>query len=266
MFRFPLLGVLAGVACIELICNRIVLRLIHLDFLQPRSSVTHAADVTALFSFELLSVMAVLLLGAGILRVVLSGSEFRPGARASLPLIGSVFVALATLGVLFGLPPGLLFHLHLSFLFLSLLISLSVVASPARGWIKIGTLLLVAVMAMHLVPGILIRFGALAEQSPLRTEVLPHLQNGALALAGLCFIPSRPRRGSRFAAVLTWIVVCAAALLIRRDWESAARVAAYGFGVDLPIQPWGQLICLAALASMLYACLLYTSPSPRDRG
>jgi hypothetical protein len=244
---------LAVVACIELISNRIVLRLIHLDFLQPRSGFTRVADLTALFSFELLSVLAVLMLAAAILRVTVAGVEFRPGARASLPLIGSVFLVLASLGILVGLPPSLLFHLHLSFLFLTLLIALSILASPASASVKAGGLLLIAVIALKLVPGILVRFGVIGEQSSLRTDVLPHVVNGLTALAGLCFVPRRAK--SRLAAVMTWIVVCAAALLIRRDWETAARVAGYGFGIDLPLQPWGQLICLAALASLLYASL-----------
>jgi hypothetical protein len=245
---------LAGVALLELVLNRVVIRLIHLDFLQPRSTLTRVLDDTGLFAFELVSVLATLLLLAALVRVALGTEPFRPGARASIPLIGTVFVVLSMLGVLVKLPPNLQFHMHLSFVFMSLLLALSVVASPASGATKLGTLLLLLTLELRIVPNLLVMVGRLPRETFWRGETMGLITLGC-ATVGLVLLIPRGSGRRLLSSVLTWIVVCAAAFLIRKDWETAARIAAYGFGVDLPVTPWGQLICLAALAAGLYATL-----------
>lgn len=261
------MALLAGVAFLELVFNRVVIRLIHLDFLQPRSTLTRILDDTGLFTFELLSVLGVLLLLAALVRVALGREPFRPGARASIPLIGTVFAALATLGVLVRLPENLQIHLQLGFIFLSLLLALSVLASAASGPVKIGTLLLLLALELRVVPNLLILVHRLPRDTPWHGELLGLVVLGCATVGALCLTPRRGG-GRRLASVSTWVVVCAAALLIRKDWDTAARIAGYGFGVELPMTPWGQLICLAALAAGLYAtmgCLLQAGTS-RLRG
>src|SRR5689334_22028057 len=115
--RFSLVALLAAVAFVELVLNRIVARLIHLEFLQPRSALTRLVDDVGLYAFELTSVLAILMLGAALVRIVLYGREFRAGARMSFPLVGAVFLALAAIGVVLKLPQAMQFHLQLSFLF-----------------------------------------------------------------------------------------------------------------------------------------------------
>lgn len=264
--RLPLEALLAGVAFLELGLNRVLSRLIHLEFLQPRSGLTRAIDTVGLFAFQLVSVLGVMVLGAGILRVALYGREFRPGARASFPFVGAVFMTLAVLGICVRLPQNLHFHLHLSFLFLVMLMVLATLASHATASVKLGTVFLFGAVALRLVPAML---GRLWQRPPLtasQSELVGHGVMVLIAVGALWLIPRRGR--TRLAAVLTWIVVCAAALLIRRDWETAARVAAYGFGVELPIQPWGQLLCLGALAAAVYTTvrLLLHRGTQRLRG
>jgi hypothetical protein len=247
------------VAFLELVINRVVIRLIHLDFLQPRSAMTRLLDDAGLFSFELLSALATLLLLAALVRIALGREPFRPGARVSMPLIGAVFVVLAMLGVLVKLPPQLQLHMFLSFVFLTLLLALSVLASPARATVKVGTLLLLATLELRIVPNLLVMVGKLPRETMWRGEQVGLVALGLATVGVLLMSPWRRTRGRWLASVATWLVVCAAAILIRLDWETAARIAAYGFGVDLPVAPWGQLVCLAALAAGLYAtirCLL----------
>jgi hypothetical protein len=82
----------------------------------------------------------------------------------------------------------------------------------------------------------------------------PEALQGAffLAVAGAA-VSYLPRGTSRFAAVLTWIVVCGAALFMRRDSEDAGRIAAYAFDLDLPSTLWGQALALLALGFFLNA-------------
>jgi hypothetical protein len=264
--RLPLEAVLAGIAFLELGLNRVLSRLIHLEFLQPRSGLTRAIDTVGLFAFQLVSVLAVLVLGAGILRVALYGKEFRPGARASFPFVGAVFLTLAALGICVRLPANLHFHLHLSFLFLVMLMVLATLASHASASVKLGTVFLFGAVVLRLLPAMMARLTQRAPLTSSQSELVAHGIMVLIAVGALWLIPRRGR--TRLAAVLTWIVVCAAALLIRRDWETAARVAAYGFGVELPIQPWGQLLCLGALAAAVYTTvrLLLLGGTQRLRG
>src|SRR5581483_3131893 len=159
--RISLVALLAAVAFVELVLNRVIARLIHLEFLQPRSALTRVIDDFGLFAFELTSVLAVLLLGAALIRIVLYGGEFRAGARMSFPLVGAVFLALAAICVVLKLPQAMQFHLHLSFLFLALLITLATVASHAQPPIKLGAVLLMAAVAMRIGPQLAARLGVL---------------------------------------------------------------------------------------------------------
>jgi hypothetical protein len=246
-------ALLATVSFLELVCNRIVARLLHAEFLQPRSSLTRVLDDAGLLCFELASVMAVLMVASAIFRVATRGVEWRPGARASLPLVGSVFLFLSAIGIIARLPANLMFHLQLSFFFLCLLILLAAVASPGGAGAKLGALLIFVAIAVRIVPQMTARAGLTGEPTAFGQELIAYGSLASLVLAGLCFVP-RARVG-RLPSVATWSVVCAMAIVVRRDWETAARIANYGFGVDLPLEPWGQLVVLAALASMLYATL-----------
>ncbi|HEY7955337.1 MAG TPA: hypothetical protein VII38_08590 [Polyangia bacterium] len=260
--RIPLVAILAVVAFCELVLNRVIARLIHLEFLQPRSTLTHALDGAGLFFFELVGVLAVLLLAVALARIALFARELRPGARISLPLVGGVFLVLASLGIVVRLPPSLMFHLHLSFFFFGLLLLLATLAAPTTWSVRLGMLFLVVAVGIRLVPLIANRFGFAPDLTPARFEWLSDGQLVAIALAALCFVP---RHGNtRLAPILTWSAVCIGAFLIRRDFDTAQRVAAYGFGIDLPLNPIGQLLCLSALAATVYASVrLLSQPGIR---
>jgi hypothetical protein len=245
--------ILGGIALLELVTNRIVARLLRTEFLQPRSSLTRALDDIGLFAFQFLSVLGLMVLIAGIGRVMVAGQEFRPGARMSLPIVGGVFVALSSLAMLVKLPGNLLFHLHLSFLFVTLLLALAVLASHASVAVKLGVVSLVAATGVKLVPAMMARLSAEPRFSALANDVFSYTALALIVTGSILFVPRRGRL--RAAPVITFLVVCGAAVLVRADWETAYRVAMYGFGVELPIHPWGQLAVLAALAATLYSTL-----------
>jgi hypothetical protein len=233
------------VAFSELVLNRLFVRLLHLEPLSWNPRLLRVLDGASLFVFELVSVLSVLLLLAALIRISVWGRNYRAGARLSFPLVGGVTVALGILGVLFRLPPPLVFHLHLSFLFLGLLVVLSVVSSPVAPRIKLGTFLIVCAFALRLLPTMARRYSPLPGMVDASTvEALNAGFFVAVAAASLCLLV---RTGSRLASVLTWVVVCSAALFMRRDWEDAARVAAYGFDIELPPALWGQALLLVAL-------------------
>src|SRR5262249_11921995 len=153
---------------------------------------------------------------AALVRIALFGSLYRPGARVSFPLVGLVCVALAGLGVVVRLPPPLLFHLHLSFLFLALLVVLTVVSSAAEAGVKLGTVLFVVALALRLYPLMSRRF-APGVVDATTFEIAGAGLLVAVAAGSLCLTPRRGR--TRTAWVITWIVVCGAALIMRRDWD-----------------------------------------------
>jgi hypothetical protein len=258
--RLPLVGLLAGIALAELLLNRVFARLMRYEPLQPRSAAVRLLDGTARFSYELLSVLGTVLLAAALLRIALS-PLYRFGARVAFPLVGVVAVALATLSVLVVLPPALLFHLHLSFFFLCLLVLLAVGFSPVEARVKVATVLLVVAYLLRLLPSAIERFVVVP-------SVLGHsdVEQAMLILASvaaLLLVP--PRSRSHWAAPVSWVLICGAALLMRLDWETARRVAAHAFALDLPLSPWGQATHLLALGFVSNAVLRLVERPGTDR-
>ncbi len=248
--RWSLVGLLAGVATAELVLNRILARVIHVDLLLPRSLSTRIADLTGLFLFMVLSVLSLSMLGAALGWVAVRGSEFRASARATFPLVGAVFLALGILGVMFRLPPNLAVHLRISFVFLTLLFAMAALASRAPGRVRVGVLLVWTGVVLMLWPQLLARLPVAVELTPSGVEGVMLGGLAAFVIAGLLLAPPRGRIG---AMIFAGLVVAAVAVLVRLDWEVARRLSLYGFGLELPVTPVGQLLVLAALGTWLYA-------------
>jgi hypothetical protein len=73
------------------------------------------------------------------------------------------------------------------------------------------------------------------------------------------------RHGVRLGLALAAILVGATAVLVRVDWETAARVAAYGFGVQLPMAPWALVIYLLALGGFTFTVVTLLSSSGPEK-
>lgn len=267
--RVPLVAVLAGVALAELLVNRLVGHLLPFDPLAPRGLGRRAFADTRLFLYELTAVLSVLVLAAGLVRVALGGERYRIGARLSLSLVGLVCVLLAALGAVAELPPDLFFHLQLSYSFLALLIVLGIVAARTSGRMRLGTVALFLPVALHFAARFLRRVSPAPEltSTPLELETVAQATLAAAALVAVPCFAAR-RRGLRLAVGLAAMLVGATAVLVRLDWETAARVAAYGFGVALPMAPWALVIYLLALGGFTFTVvtLLASRGAERLRG
>jgi hypothetical protein len=250
-------ALVAVVAALELILNRVVSRLVRVDFLLPRSGFTRALDVSGLFLFELLSSLAIFTLAAGLVRACIRTDEFRRAARASFPLIGAVFIALAAMGVVFRLPPPLAFHLQLSYLFLTLLFALAAVAGRAPGRAKLGAVVLWVGVVLRLAPQLAARLPLSVELVPAAAAAVDLAALAAITVGGGLLVPTRPIRRSAALTIgiVTTLVVVVLAVAMRLDADTTRRVIAYGLGVVVPMTFWGQLLLLGAIGAPLFSGL-----------
>ena len=178
-------------------------------------------------------------------------------------------VVLSALGAVAELPADLFFHLHMSFAFFALLVTLSIVAARTQGRVRLGALLLFLPIALHFAARLTRRLSPVPEltSTPLELEAIAQATLVAAAVVSVPCFASR-RRGIRLGLALAALFVGAAALLVRFDWETAARVAAYGFGVALPMAPWALVVYLLALGAFVFTTttLMASTGAERLRG
>jgi hypothetical protein len=251
--RFPLIAVLAGVALVELALNRIAGHLITFDPFQLRGFWRHAFADSRLFAYELVAVLSAMMLGSALARIAASGQRYRIGARVSLALVGLVVVVLASIGAVAELPADLFFHLHMSYAFLALLITMTIIAARTPGRVRLGAVLLYLPIALHFGARLTRRMSPVPEltSTPLELEAIAQATLAAAAVVSVPCFASR-RHGVRLGLALAAVFVGVTAVLVRLDWETAARVAAYGFGIALPMAPWALVVYLLALGGFVF--------------
>jgi len=144
-----------------------------------------------------------------------------------------------------------------------------VVASRAPGRVRLGAVILFLPVALHFAARLTRRLSPVPEltSTPLELEAIAQATLAAAAVVAVPCFASR-KQGARFAIGLAAAFVGASAVLVRLDWESAARVAAYGFGVALPMAPWALCVYLLALGGFVFtvATLLSSTGEERLRG
>jgi hypothetical protein len=267
--RMPLIAVLAGVALAELTLNRLAGQIIRLDPFQARGFWRRAFSDSRLFSYELVAVLSAMMLGSELARIAAFGDHYRIGARVSFSLVGIVVVIFSALGAVAELPPDLFFHLHMSFAFLALLITFSILAAPTQGRVRLGAIILFLPIALHFAARLTRRMSPVPEltSTPLELEAIAQATLAAAAVVSVPCFASR-RHGVRLGLGLAAAFVGATAVLVRLDWETAARVAAYGFGIALPMAPWALVIYLLALGGFVFTVttLLSSTGAERLRG
>ena len=264
--RIPLVAVLAGIALCELALNRIVGHLLALDPFQSRTLWRRAFSDARLFLYELTAILSVMMLGSALARIATFGDRYRRAARASFSLVGLPLVGLAALGALAELPADLFFLLHLSFAFLGLLITMSILGSAAPARVRLGAVILYLPLALHFAARLTRRISPVPEltTTPLELEAIAQAMMVAAAVVSIPCFASR-RHGVRLGLALAALLVGATALLVRHDWESAARVAAYGFGIALPMAPWALIVYLVALGGFVFTVTTLLSASGAER-
>jgi hypothetical protein len=260
---------LVGVALAELALNRIFGHLIALDPFQARGFWRRALMDTRLFLYELVAILSAMMLGSALARIAATGDRYRIGARVSFSLVGIVVVVLSALGAVAELPPDLFFHLHMSFAFLALLITLSVVAARTQARLRLGAFILFLPIALHFGALLARRISPVPEltSTPLELEAVAQAMLAAAAVVSVPCFASR-RRGVRLGLGLAALFVGATAVLVRLDWETASRVAAYGFGLVLPMAPWALIVYLLALGGFVFTVttLLSSTGAEKLRG
>jgi hypothetical protein len=267
--QFPLVALLAAVALGELALNRIAGHLVRLDPFTARGFWRRTFSDSRLFSYELVAILSAMMLGSALARIALFGERYRIGARISFSLVGLVVVALSALGAVAELPADLFFHLHMSFAFLALLIVFSIVAARTPGRVRLGVVLLLLPIALHFAARLARRISAVPEltSTPLELEAIAQATLAAAAVVAVPSFASR-RNGVRLAIGLAAALVGATAVLVRLDWDTAARVAAYGFGIALPMAPWALVVYLLALGGFVFTVttLLSSTGAEKLRG
>lgn len=265
----PLVAVLAVIALLELGVNRILGHLLQLDPFVKRTFARRALTDTRLFLYELTAVLSAMMLGSALARIAGYGDRYRVGARVAFPLVGILVVIFSALGAVAELPPDLFFMLHMSFAFLALLVTMTIIAARTPGRIRLGAVILFLPVALHFAARLTRRISPVPEltSTPLELEAIAQATLAAAAVVAVPCFASR-RHGVRFGIGIAAAFIGASAVLVRLDWESAARVAAYGFGVSLPIAPWALCIYLLALGGFVFtvATLLSSKGPERLRG
>jgi hypothetical protein len=264
--RFPLVALLGVIALAELLVNRVAGHLVRVEPLMPRTTALTLFGDLRLFLFELVSVLTVLMLGAALARVALFGTRYRMGARVSFSLVGCVTVALAALGAVAELPADLFFHLQLSFAFLALLVTITILGARAPGRLKLGALILLLPIGLHFAALLTRRLSAAPELTSLPID-LESIAQATLAAAAVVAVPCFAARqhARRLGLGVAATLVLLGAVLVRLDWESAYRIAAYGFGLALPVAPWALVVYLLALGGFTFTVVTLLASRGEER-
>ena len=265
--RLPLVALLGVLALAELLVNRVAGSLIHFDPLMPRHGLLRLFTDARLFLFELVAVLAALVLASGLARVALHGERYRMGARVSFSLVGVVCVVLAALSASVNLTHDLFFHFQLSFTFLALLVTMAVVGARAPGRIKLGAAILFLPVALHFVAALLARLNPPTDGTPTTTLDLDAIAQATLAAAAVVSVPcfAARHRARRLGIGIAAVLVAGSAVLVRLDWADASTIAQSGFGIALPVSPWAQVIYLLALGGFTFTVVtLLASPGEEN--
>jgi hypothetical protein len=239
-----------------------------------------ALEAGGLFLYEAASVLAVLLAGLALLQLLVEPRLLPgpgPGVGAAIErglyIVASVgFVVVAALGVCVRLTPRLELYLVGLFLVLVARLGAATIVLPnlprrARSWLA----MLMLAVACHVAwMGVVAVDDALPFDARALARVLLSLGE-ALAVTVAAVSPGAfwPRGVRPHLPLATGLVVAAtAAALSIADWPTAARVAAYGFGLELPMELPAVALCAVALGSLAAttAALLLAGGAARLRG
>ncbi|HET6280746.1 MAG TPA: hypothetical protein VFH73_07270, partial [Polyangia bacterium] len=211
------------------------------------------------FLFHLAGVLALLILVMAFFGLLRRGELFPRGVRFTVVLIGSVFLLLASLAMLFDrLPPRFALHIETSFGFLSLLIAASVLGTPVLRRVKLGFFLLIVPGLIHVAAIICERTGWLRGTVG-ATLLLARLSEAALlasAMAAPALFSPRPWRERRWGVPLALALAATAgfALTLATRFDLLQAAVLYGLRMDLP--RLGSVLGIAyvlALAGWVYA-------------
>jgi hypothetical protein len=250
-----LVALLLTLVALELLVRRILGPLLHIDLLAPAGRARDFADVAGFFFYQAATVLGILLATLGLGRLLIFPSYIPRGAKVGVAVLTVAYVPLLILGTWRPLPGPLEAYLQASFTVLVLLLVLAGLLAPGRhGRARLG----LVVVAVPLVLRLAATLGLRLTQSTAGTPALLFWigEVCAVAAGGLmlpCFAPPRLRLGA--APVIALVAAVAAGVVAIENWEMAARVAAYGFGLQLPASKVGVALYALALGVWLLTTL-----------
>jgi hypothetical protein len=232
--QMSLVGLLAAALLLELLLHRVGSRLLHEDVLVP-PRLGLVIDAGGRFLFFFASLLAVVLAAGGFGRFALASSLVPRGARLATAAPATLFLLLAMVGTCVRLRGALAIYLQGSFTALVTLVTLAAVLGRVSRRRRFGLVVLVLPLGLRFA-GIFLEAGRSAESG--RTMGL----YGQLAVVAgglmlpVCFgVLPRGRRGW-FAVLLAAGVLVAALAAQLEDREMVARLGAYAFGIELPLE------------------------------
>jgi hypothetical protein len=267
--------VLAGLAGVELTLNRILT-----EELRPTDDAGGLAyrvlDSIALFSFYLVSALALFALAAALVRIVRRG-RFFPPLRYFIVVTGAGILAYAALGMIWD--PSERTSLLLQICFGTFVLSHAIAALFSRG--QLGVRIGLVVFAIPLVVHVAALIGLRSVDEAVLYSDFPETMSAlglwavivAASLAPYCF-GARPFGHAvtrRIPLIMGVFVGLVGAFIIRQDFATALRLAGNGLGIELSAGMSAQKLSLAFLALgaitwTIFSCLTSDSASRRQIG
>jgi hypothetical protein len=263
-----LVAVLCVVLAGDLGVRRLFWPLVRSDLLMPAGALRSGIDFAALFLFNAAMVLGVVIALLGLGRLLVLPSVIPRGAKAAVGMLAIAFMPLLLLATWRPLPPVLAIYLHASFTCLFTLVMLGGVLARGDARVRLGLFMVALPAALYLpwaIASLHAGRGHDIVASP-TVHALAALGEGAAVVAAaaspILFLPRRPRLF--VPSLATAAVVSLAAWICWRDWELARRLAAGGFGLDLPLSPLLRAGYLAALAAWTFTSVALVTMSGRE--
>lgn len=262
--RLNLVALLAALVTLDLTVGRMFLKLLPAEADLPNPALVRIVQTGHRFAGQLAAVLGWMVLVAALF-VLGRRRYYRASTRLSLLFVGSVLAALVGIGLFSKIPGVLLLHLYLSFFFVGASVLLAILVSGAALHIRIGLVLLLVPAGVRYVVSINDRFATFLGWAR-RADLLPYVDGGLVVATALALLLLRPRRSHQaFALGLSLVVTAAAALLVRTHWDLAQRIAQYGFGLELPLQPWSAIAYCVAFGALLFVVTTHLQGDERDQ-
>ncbi len=251
--RLPLTLILVFIALGELLLNRVALRLVASSMSRPQW--VRVVDLGGLFFFYLTGLLALILFAWSSLVLIRDSKLLGLLPRVALAGATAIFLPMAAMGLIMGLPSQWAGHLNTSFMLVTLALTVAFLSRPAPLRAKLGLTYLVIPLLLHgywlltqQVPSFA-PSGRLAELPTRLFMASEHLTVlGALAM--FLFFAPLPRRqnlSSPLPLVVAFAICTAVAVITHTHYSTMTRVVFFGLGFNLPPFSFSALMHLGAL-------------------
>lgn len=270
-FRLSLTALLVAVALAELLLNRIGVRLLA-AVPGVQDSPLVVVDRLALFLFYFTGVLALGVFTWAAVVTIRGPMVLHLPERMAFAVVSALFLPLAAMGTVGGVPAAMAPHLNTSFALLVLVVLVGFLRRPAPLRSKLGVFYLTVPILLHSVWLLFKQVPALAPAGSLIRlpdmlfEGSEHLVVlGAFAVFFFFAPLERARLTGPIPLVVALVGTALVGLLLRSHYSVAAQAAYYGLGLNLPPPSLRGLIHLLALFAFLLTITALTLQGGRHR-